>query len=355
MVLFESMKLLKGSQILRLLLNIAFTGFILFAAVNNNDKNLPLGFIFLYNILLFLPAWINNFWLLPNLRNDKNVRQYLISLIILLIVAIVTLGQYLKWLYSQFNHSELIDFTPLGATSSAPETLEKYQYYFDVIPGIIILILIMAIGYAMQEFFLKIKKEKQIQTQQTIAELSLLKSQISPHFLFNVLNSLYSLSLKMSKETPDVILKLSDILRYSLYETQEKEISISNEIHILNTYIDIEKLRMPENASIEFNYENVKDSVRIAPMLLLPLIENAFKHGTDSTIGVSYINASLSCDEKHLIFTCENSFKESAKKEVGGIGIENIRKRLQLLYPSKHLFKIEKSKDIYKIKLELKF
>ncbi|WP_051884390.1 sensor histidine kinase [Chryseobacterium luteum] len=349
------MKIPKGYLLIRLLLNIVFTGVILFAAVNSNDKSLPSGFILLYNILLFVPAWINNFWLFPNLRRNRKIKHYLISVMVLFFVSVIILGQYLQWLYDQFNTRELDHFTSLAATSSAPGILENYQYYFDVYPGIIIVMVAMVIGYSVQEFLLKIKKEEYIHAQQTIAELSLLKSQISPHFLFNVLNSLYALSLKMSEETPDVILKLSDILRYSLYESQEKEISVGNEIHILNTYIDIERLRLPENASISFHHHQVKDSVKIAPMLLLPLIENAFKHGTDSTIGVSYITASLSCNDNSLIFACKNSFKESAKKDFGGIGIENIRKRLQLLYPSKHLFEIEKSKDVFNVTLEIKF
>jgi sensor histidine kinase YesM len=349
------MKLLKAFNFLRLFLNLVFTGFILFASVNNNEKNLPLSFIFLYNILLFVPAWINNFWFLPKLRKNKKIKHYLISVIVLLLVSIITLGQYLKWLYSQFNTTKLVDFTPFAITSAAPKSLEKYQHFFDVYPGIIILMLVMTIGYAVQEFLLKIKKEEKINAQQTFAELSLLKSQISPHFLFNVLNSLYALSLKKSEETPDVILKLSDILRYSLYESQEKEISIIKEIQILKTYIDIEKLRISENARITFNHDEIKDSVKIAPMLLLPLIENAFKHGTDSTIETSYIKAFLSCDDKTLIFNCENSFKESSQKDVGGIGIENIRKRLQLLYPSKHIFEIKKNKDTFKVTLEIKF
>jgi len=349
------MKSLRGNQIIRLLLNIAFTGFILFAAVGNNQKNLPLVYIFIYNLLLFVPAWINNFWFLPKLQDHKNIINYLISLITLLVIETIVLGNYLQWLYQQFNTEELVDFTPLAATSSAPESLKEYQYYFDAFPAIIILMLLMAIGYSVQEFILRIKREKQIRTQQTIAELSLLKSQISPHFLFNVLNSLYALALKKSEETPDVILKLSDILRYSLYETKETEISVIDEIHILNTYIDIERLRMPQNAIISFHYEGVKDSVKIAPMLLLPLIENAFKHGTDSTIGNSYIKASLSCSDKNLIFNCENSFKKSSKKDVGGIGIENIRKRLQLIYPSKHRFEIEEKIDLFKVTLEIKF
>ena len=349
------MKPLKEYNFLRLFLNLVFTGLILVAAISNNQRNLPIGFIFLYNILLFVPAWINNFWFLPNLRRSKKVKHYLISVIVLLLVSIITLGQYLKWLYHQFSTNELDNFTPLAITSPAPKSLEKYQHFFDVYPGIIILMIVMTIGYSVQEFLLKIKKEEKINTQQTLAELSLLKSQISPHFLFNVLNSLYALSLKKSEETPDVILKLSDILRYSLYESQEKEISINKEIQILKTYIDIEKIRISENANITFNHDEIKDSVKIAPMLLLPLIENAFKHGTDSTIETSYIKAFLSCNEKSLIFNCENSFKESSQKDVGGIGIENVRKRLQLLYPSKHQFEIEKDKDVFKVILEIKF
>lgn len=339
---------------LRIFINIVFIVFIFSAPVINNDKNIPIHFIFFYNILLFLPAWLNNFWLLPQLQQNKRIQSYCVSLISVILCTTFILGQYLQWLYQSINTTELINFTSLAATSSAHDGLEKYQYYFDVFPGLIIVLGIMMIGYAIQQFVLKIRKDKQIQTQQAIAELSILKSQISPHFLFNVLNSLYSLSLKKSDETPNTILKLSDILRYSLYETQVKEVSLADEIHILNTYIDIERLRMPDNANIAFHYDHVKENVRITPMLLLPLIENMFKHGTDSTVGQSYINAKLSCNDISLIFTCENNFKESERKEVGGIGIENIRKRLQLIYPSRHQFQIEKSNGIFKVILEIK-
>ncbi len=348
------MKKLKNYNWLRIVLNSILFGIILLAA-NSNYKNVPFVFIFLYNVLLFLPAWINNFWLLPNLRNTKNFKKYFGTVSIAFFVTIIVLGKYLQWLYLRFNTNQLADFTPIAITSSAPKFLEKYYYYFDAFPAVIIIMVIMLTSYNLQSFLLKIKKEKQIKTEQNLAELNLLKSQISPHFLFNVLNSLYALSIKKSEETPDVILKLSDILRYSLYETKRREISVADEIHILNTYIDIERLRLAENAKISFDYHSVKNSVKIAPMLLLPLIENAFKHGTDSTIGASYINASLRCDDNSLIFICKNNFKESAKKDVGGIGIENIRKRLQLLYPEKHRFEIEKNKDVFTVILEIKF
>lgn len=332
-----------------------FIIFIFSAPAIHHDKNIPIGVIFLYNTLLFFPAWLNSFWLLPKLQHNKRIQQYCVSILTIILCTTFILGQYLQWLYQSFHTTELIHFTAVAASSSAPPGLEKYQYYFDVLPGIIIVSGIMMIGYGIQQFLLKSKKEKQIQIQQSIAELSVLKSQISPHFLFNVLNSLYSLSLKKSDETPDVVLKLSDILRYSLYETQTKEVSVTAEIHILNTYIEIERLRLPDNAMIKFQYDDVKESIRITPMLLLPLIENAFKHGIDSTVGHSYIHAKLSCNDISLIFTCENNFKESGRKDVGGIGIENVRKRLKLIYPSRHQFEIEKSNGVYKVILEIKF
>ena len=200
---------------------------------------------------------------------------------------------------------------------------------------------------------MKLKKEKHIRNEQIVAELNLLKSQISPHFLFNVLNSLYALSLSKSDKTPDVILQLSDILRYSLYETQEREIPVLDEVAIIETYIAIEKMRIPDTASISFNHDAIDQTIKIAPMLLLPLIENAFKHGVDSTVGDSYIHASLSKNENCLVFICENTYKEPKTKttQVGGIGIQNVRKRLELLYPSRHSLEIEKREGIFKVTL----
>jgi hypothetical protein len=277
------MKIPKGFQLPRLISNLVFTGLILAASVINNHKDFPLFYIFSYNILLFIPAWINNFLLLPRFYRDKNVKKYLVAVMVLFLLSVIILGWYLQYLYGHFSNSGLVDFTPLAISASNPEIPERHQSYFDVFPGIVVMMFMMAAGRSVQRFLVKIKKEEQAKAQQTIAQLHLLKSQISPHYLFNVLNSLYALALKKSEETPDVILKMSDILRYSLYETQGKEIAVSHEIHILKMFMDIEKLRMPENARISF-YHSVKEPGKIAPMLLLPLIENAFKHGIDSNI-----------------------------------------------------------------------
>lgn len=341
-------------SLIRIALNIVFTGSLFLSAVDNNDGRYPLLLVLLYNVLLFVPAWITNFVLFPKLRRDKNIGSFFALITLLFLVSSFILGQYLHWFQQQFHLKDISYITGVGIISSAPDALHDYQFYFDVLPGIFIIIACMAIGYAIQELILKIRKDKEISNEHAIAELQLLKSQISPHFLFNVLNSLYALALERSEETPDVILKLSDILRYSLYETQEKEVPMANEIHIINTYIEIERLRIPESAQVSFIYSGVGGTSKIAPMLLLPLVENAFKHGTDSTVGSSYVEAVLLCDADMLTFVCRNSFKESPAKDVGGIGIQNIRKRLQLLYPQRHSLEIEKKENVFTATLKLK-
>lgn len=347
------MKVISRHNLVRLLLNMLFTAWIFWAAMMNNaGSEVAIGHVLLYNVVLFIPSWINNFRLLPRLRRTKRAGRYVVSVTGVFLVFSLVAGIYLHWLQLRYHTEDISEFTPLGITSSAPHFLRDFQYVFDAFPAILILMIVFVVAYVIREFLRKLKKEKHIQNEQTLAELNLLKSQISPHFLFNVLNSLYSLSLKKSDETPDVILKLSDILRYSLYETQEREVSVLGEVAIIETYIAIEKMRVAESADISFTHERIDESVKMAPMLLLPLIENAFKHGVDSTVDDSYIRASLQKSGNRLVFACENTFKElkiSRTEKIGGIGIQNIRKRLELLYPGRHQLNISSENGIYRV------
>lgn len=349
------MKAISSYHLVRLFLNVLYLGLIFWAAITNNrGSEVSIGHVLLYNTLLFVPGWINNFGLLPRLRRNKKAGIYFGSIVVVFLISLLILGQYLHWLQIRYATQELTEFTPLGITSSAPSALTNYQYYFDALPAMIIILITLLVGYVIQEFLVKLKTEKHIQNEQAIAELNLLKSQISPHFLFNVLNSLYALSLSKSDKTPDVILQLSDILRYSLYEAQEREVPVPDEVAIIDTYIAIEKIRIPATTDISFDHSGIDDA-KVAPMLLLPLIENAFKHGVDSTVDHSYIHASLHKTGNTLVFTCENTFKASgSRSKVGGIGIQNIRKRLELLYPSRHQLEIEQQEGIYKVTLSIK-
>lgn len=338
----------------RPVLNLIFTGLILWAALaNNSGKEIAVVHILAYNLLIFIPGWINIFYLLPKLLRNKKPVPYFFYLLVSFLALCVVLGQYLQWLFTKYHTNELGTFTPLAISSSAPNFLNNVQYYFDAFPAVAIVITALMIGYVVREFLLKLKTEKEIKSRQTVAELSLLKSQISPHFLFNMLNSLYALSLRKSDDTPGVILQLSDILRYSLYETREREVDVLDEIAIIETYLTIQKIRISETAHIFFTHKGISAADRIAPMLLLPLIENAFKHGVDSTAGDSYIDAAVFKHEDRLVFTCENNYKESKESIVGGIGIENIQKRLQLIYPSRYKLDIKRTEGVFKITLSI--
>lgn len=169
-------------------------------------------------------------------------------------------------------------------------------------------------------------------------ELSALKAQINPHFLFNNLNTIYSMASQKDERTADVVLKLSDFLRYILYDTSEETIPLEKEVETIRTYVELQKERVnPESIKIEFVTEGHFDKVHIAPLLLLPLAENCFKHGIGKNSGI--IRIRISYDGKSLIFTTENQIalrEKTDTEENGGLGIQNVEKRLNLIYPDRH-------------------
>lgn len=338
---------------IRLLLNLLFFSLFAFTTFSNNEE-VPHTVVLLFHILMFAPGWLHVFVLLPRLRKKKNFINYFTGLFLTLSGVIIALGFFLSQLLKIYPDSNIGWFTSLAITSSSPEFLSDYQVYFDVLPDILIITTALTFGFVIQTYFLDLKREKQIRSEKEKAELNLLKSQVSPHFLFNVLNSIYSLSLSKSDQISDVVLQLSDILRYTLYQSEKKEIPLKNEIEIIESYIAIEKIRISEAASVTFKHDEADNCVSIAPLLLLPLIENAFKHGTDSTTEASFIDAALKVENNELIFSCRNNFKEIVRNpSSGGIGLKNIERRLHLLYPGKHEFKYEKMAAIFQVCLSI--
>lgn len=337
----------------RIIKNIVFFMLIVGLAILNSTQNISPFYLILYHVLLFFPALVNNFYLIPYFRKSKNGVRFLTSLFINYVVGVILLGLCLKFIYSRVGVVELIQITPFGATSDAPIGWEDYQTFFSVFPGILFIMALYAISYGYHEYIFKIQNEYAIKELQIAAQLTQLKSQISPHFLFNVLNSLYALSIKNAPETPDVILKLSDILRYSLYDSQQKVISLMDEVHVINTYLDIQTIRSGEQLTINFSHDIKNHNISIAPMLLLPIIENAFKHGSDSTIGKSFIKIELFSKENELHFICTNSYKSTNHDGPGGIGLENIKKRLDLIYPNTYKLSINNTLDTFSVLLNI--
>jgi len=186
-------------------------------------------------------------------------------------------------------------------------------------------------------------------------ELYALKAQINPHFLFNNLNTIYSLASKNDEHTKDVILKLSDFLRYVLYDTTNDTIPLDKEVEIIKTYIDLQKERIdPEITPVMFSTEGNFGTNSISPLLLLPFVENCFKHGIGKDPGKIQID--IRCDGRLLLFKTENNMalrEKTGNEENGGIGIKNVEKRLNLLYPGHHSLHFEEKEGIFKVELSV--
>ncbi|WP_343524158.1 histidine kinase [Pedobacter sp.] len=185
-------------------------------------------------------------------------------------------------------------------------------------------------------------------------ELDLLKQQLNPHFFFNTLNNLYALSLQKSEKTPESILQLSELMRYTIYKGQEKTVKLSQELDYIEDYIRLQQIRLRKTLHFEFNKQVDNDQIDIAPLLLIVFIENAFKHGIEPAEDAASLKLSLISDRDAFIFTCENSFDPEEIQESRGIGINNLKKRLELLYPNRYTLHISAIGNIFKAELKLR-
>jgi two-component system LytT family sensor kinase len=194
--------------------------------------------------------------------------------------------------------------------------------------------------------------QRELENQRLSAELSFLRSQINPHFLFNSLNSIYSLAYQRSETTPDAILKLSEIMRYMLYECNDNRVSLEKELQYLQNYIDLQKIRFGDKAFIDFKISGKVDGQQIVPLLLIAFIENAFKHGIAND-PASPIQILIEVDEAHLHFFAHNKKHNNNRDNQGGIGLMNVMRRLDLLYPGKYKLDIIDEEDTYTSELLL--
>ena len=176
------------------------------------------------------------------------------------------------------------------------------------------------------------QREILLMKEKTEAELNFLKSQINPHFLFNTLNNIYSLAREKSDKTADVILKLSSLLRFMLYETKEKFIPISKEIQFMDTYLEIQKIRFDERLKIEFQNSVTDNQESVLPLILLPFLENAFKHGASESTDKKFIKINLELNNDILNYSVINSFEKNDNEESKGIGLINFERQLKLVY-----------------------
>lgn len=230
------------------------------------------------------------------------------------------------------------------------------------VAGFVAAIKLVKIWYLKEQAFRQIEKEK------FQAELQLLKSQIHPHFLFNTLNNLYALTLRKSEQSPAVVMKLSQLLSYMLYDCNAAEVPLEKEIAFMKNYIGLEQLRYGSRLEVSMNFHGDLQGKHMAPLLLIPFLENAFKHGTSEQLEQAWIFLDLAVDDNVLSFKLVNSRDADANvvkatsvgaisigaTSVGGIGLQNVRKRLELLYPNRYELQIRPEEETFLVDLALR-
>jgi hypothetical protein len=198
------------------------------------------------------------------------------------------------------------------------------------------------------------QKAQQVLTEEKLqAELKFLKTQIHPHFLFNTLNNLYALTLKKSELAPDMVLKLSELINYMLYECTSNEVPLLKEIKFIQNYIDIEKMRYGDKLDVDLRVTGDLNSRNIAPLILLPFVENCFKHGASEELLQSWVKVSIDAQPGLLVIKVENNKAGNGHARKEGIGIQNVKRRLDLLYPQQHELKIINGEETFLVVLTL--
>lgn len=196
-----------------------------------------------------------------------------------------------------------------------------------------------------------VQRMNELQQNNLKAELEQLKSQVNPHFLFNTLNNLLVLMRTDAEKAAQVLLGLSDLLRYQLYDSAREKISLAKDIEFMSNLLELEKLRK-NDFEYTIRSEGLSKDISLPPFLFIPFVENAIKHGA-STVGHSYLTVGFAVNDGHLLFSAENSKPVVKNRTVGGIGLKNIRRRLQLLYPETHSLQITDETDKYSVRLTL--
>lgn len=279
-----------------------------------------------YTIAIMGIIWINHFVLIPHFFDKKRYFIYIIALI-----GAVLLSAYLK----------------------AFGTNGWYGVYK------MIFFLLYTTGTGMAAYFIRRnilfrRESDEKEKLQKEMELTYLKEQVNPHFLFNSLNSIYALSRQQSPETPEVVMQLSELMRYQLESSRKDRVLLKNELEFIENYLLLEEKRLSQRCTVEFLIEGNVIDFKIAPMLLIPFVENAVKHGAQSTNKQSSIDIKASIDNGTLQFCVENSKPATVvASERKGMGLANVKRRLELLYPNAHQLEIDDKEKTYRVQVTI--
>lgn len=303
--------------------------------------------VFYVQVLAFIPfdiglVYLNFYVLIPGLLYHRKIVLYVLAVIassLTVGVINILLKQYFASRGSQI-HSVAAEWTIANVIAIAMERL----YLLGLTTGIF-----MARGWLRN---MQVMKEKEKQYLET--ELSFLKSQIQPHFFFNTLNNLYSLTLNKSDAAPDVVLKLSELMSYMLYESNTAYVSLDKEIDYLQNFMDLEQLRFGDRMKIEFEIDGNTELVRVPPLILILFVENSFKHGVKNNLSQITIHVHLRVTAVQLEFEILNPYSDELTQTTNaGIGLKNVKRRLDLLYGNNYELIMNKDNDNFRVALKI--
>ncbi|MEQ9415879.1 MAG: histidine kinase, partial [Cyclobacteriaceae bacterium] len=285
-------------------------------------------------------SYINYFYLLPQLLERKNILGYLVKFILLFTLVIIIRIELNRYLL-EMQHFRT------GYMDSA-------RFVMQVVTNNLFIVIFIGMLRFAQDWFELEAKRKEIEHEKLVAELNFLKAQINPHFLFNTLNNLYYLAYSKSDNTTEVIDKLSKMMRYMIYDSNHSKVLLSKEIEYMKNYVSLERLRLNNEIPIEFEVKGNLDDCQIAPLIFITFLENAFKHGVSNAKEDCWVKVLVEVNGKECIYTVENS-KVPRQQEEGksGIGLSNIKRRLELSYPNDHELQVKNLKDSYFVQLKL--
>lgn len=304
-------------------------------------------YTFLFHLSLWAAVYVNLLILIPRLLRPRRYILYGLCFVLTALGGgafnLLIFKELADWLFpgyyfiAYYDYWDILQFMAVYLTTSSLLKLSRGWFKLDV----------------------QKKKIDRLEKEKLEAEMRALKAQIDPHFLLNTLNNLYSLALDKDERTADLLLRLSQSMRYRLYECGEERILLEKEIKFIRNYLELQRLRLGRQPQIQWQINGQVENKKIAPLLFMPFIENAFKHGLRGGRPEAYLNIRLSILEKSLEFALENSksLKRTGASETSnsGIGLNNIRRRLELLYPGKHRLDIEESDEKYGVLLLIEF
>jgi len=294
--------------------------------------------IFIRNALLIFICYANILWLIPRLFQTKKYVPFVGFVFLLLIFYACS-----KSLHDAYLNEHLIK----GVKKSF---LQNAYYNFSI--ALFYVCITMGLELS-KEWFIQRDYLQKIKIENLNSEINYLKAQINPHFLFNSLNTLYVQIDQKNVEAKKTLEKISEMLRYQLYECNNETISMEKELEYIGNYIEIQKLRRENNCEINYFYDEKIKSSRVAPLLLIPFVENAFKHLSNFNDRANIVRVNVKKENGNMLCTVYNTSSNSINKNYEGIGLKNVKRRLELLYPDKHQLQIDQQDHSFEVKLSI--